>query len=467
MTESLRIPHSSSRKKFNWGSWKNYLLLTVIFNTALWSLSLTYKRVAEPVYASDWSVTLPGLGSTTAVQLPNIGQTSTQIQSPFNNYFEPRETYKYIALSRPVLLAAANQVGLSLKEFGKPDIKIVDNTTLISFNVEGTSPEEAQNKAIALYQAFEKRLQELRLQEAGLQNSQLESELDSARRKLQDAQQKLSRYKARSGFSSFEQITQLSTNIEQLRRERAVILAQKQQSETNFNELSTTLSFSTQQATEAFTLQSDPSFQELLTDYGESNTALVNLNSRYTPNHPAVIDEQARLDFIQNALLSRAQSLLKKSVSLSYIEGLSVNNSQPRQQLTQELISTKVEKQGLASRAQEIERQTVALEQKLKELAKHQLVVEDLQRDVKIAEAVFSSTITKLDLGKTQNFGSYPPTQMISEPSLSSNPAWPNPTLILIGTIGGSFLITSGLFLLGLRDHLSRSNSQKINQSLA
>lgn len=465
MTDSLNIPHSPTQPRLNWDNWKKYILLTVISNAALWTLALTYEKVKEPTYTSDWNITLPGLQSTTAVQLPNIAQTSTQVPSPFNNYFDPRETYKYIALSEPVLLTAANQLELSLEEFGKPDIKIIDNTTLINFKIEGTTPEQAKNKAIAFSQAFEERLQKLRIQEYEIQNSQLDSELNTARQKLKTAQEKLARYKAQSGFSSNEQITQLASNIEQLRRERAVILAQKQQSETNFKGLSTALELSTQQATEAFTLQSDPYLQQLLTDYGASSTNLVSLNSKYTANNPAVIDEQARLNFIQNSLMSRAQSLLKKPVSLDYLEKLSVDNSQPRQELTQQLVSTQIEKQGLGSQSQEIERQISLLEQKLQGLAKHQLVVEDLLRDVKIAEAVFSSTMTKLNLDKSHPFGSYPSIQLIAEPSLPENPAWPNPQLILIGTIVGSLFITTGLFLFGRRDHLSKSSFKKVTPS--
>lgn len=467
MTKSLNIPGVRNQERFTWENWKKYLLLAVFCNLALWGAAFVYQKTKEPTYTSDWTATLPGLQSSTAVQLPNIAQTSTQVQSPFNNYFDPRETYKYIALSEMVLSSAAEQLDLSLEEFGKPDIKILDNTTLINFKIDGETAEQAKNKAIAFSQAFERRLQELRAQEQELQSAPLKAELATAKQKLHEAQQKLSRYKTLSGFSSSEQIGQLSSNIEELRRERAVILAQTQEVETNFQGLSAALKLSTQQATEAFTLQSDPHFQQLLNNYGEASTTLVSLNSRYTPNNPAVIEEQARVDSLQTSLVSRAESLLNKSVSLDYIETLSVDNSQPRQALTQELVSTQIEKQGLGSRSQEIEQQITALENKLKRLAEHEIVVRDLEREVKIAEATFSSTITKLNTDKSHPFGSYPSVQLIAAPSLPTGPAWPNKKLILIGTMAASVFVTTGFFFLGRQEYLSSSSSRKVSPSYA
>jgi phage shock protein A len=87
-------------------------------------------------------------------------------------------------------------------------------------------------------------------------------------------------------LNSEEQIKDLTTNIEQLRRQRAEILAQQQQATTRLKELSTNLKLSAGQATDAFRLQTDQIFQQNLKNYSEASAALVVLESKFLPNHP-------------------------------------------------------------------------------------------------------------------------------------------------------------------------------------
>ena len=102
---------------------------------------------------------LPGSGVSAKVALDRIGQTQMSASSPFSEKsLSPRVNYKEIATSRPVLMAAADAVGLDLDSFGKPRIKLIDQTSIIRFKNTAKTPEGAQKRSWALFKALRARL---------------------------------------------------------------------------------------------------------------------------------------------------------------------------------------------------------------------------------------------------------------------------------------------------------------------
>lgn len=461
MTESLKLPRSVRNLKVDWGLRQRYLGLGLAVNAAIWGTALVYLMFAPRTYVSEWTAILPGGGERSTVSLPGIGEANSQTQSAFGMVTQdPRENYKYIADSKPVLEAAASELDMDIETFGDaPKVTIIDNTKLMQFSLEGTDPEELELKSAAFHKALQTRLIELRIQEAAERDTGLQGALATSKRKLFNAQRRLSQYQARSGYSSADQIANLSTNIEELRRERAQLLAQRNDVDARLQQLSANLNLSPQQATDAFSLQSDPEFQQTAGEYAKTTAALVDLTSRFTANHPAVVDLKAKQATARTELLSRSRSLLNKPADLQSVQQLSLNNTvsdSSREQLFQDLIAVQVDRRGLESRSQEVDRQLAQLEGRLKNLTQQKAVADDLQRDVQINEAVFSSTLARLDLGGSDAFGSYPQIQLVTEPKADESPMR---MFVLLGAAVGSMMATAGVGLLWLR--------QSQNQSLA
>jgi uncharacterized protein involved in exopolysaccharide biosynthesis len=374
---------------------------------------------------------------------------------------DPRENYKFIAESENVLKAAASQLNMSLEEFGRPRFKVIPNTTVMSVEFSGATPEEAQKKSLAFYKAFETRLNQLRSQEVIQREISSQAALTSSQKKLEIAQKRLSEYKARSGLNSEAQISDLTANIEQLRRQRAEILAQQQQANARLKQLSANLKVSSQQATDAFGLQTDPVFQQNLKNYSEASANLVVLESKFLPDHPSVIAEKAKRDAAAKAMVARATSIIGRPVDLEALKQLSLNttntnNGVARENLFQQIVTVQSEQKGLAAQAQTIDRQISALENRLKKLAQQESYLDALKRDLQVAEALFSSTLTKLDLGKSNAFGSYPLIQIVTEPTLPEHPSQPKKIYAFLGAAFGSLFATSGIVLLWLRDRKSQ-----------
>jgi len=447
-----------------------FLLLWLGTNILLWSMALIYLKIKHPTYKSNWSINLPAAASNTNVNVPEIGQAFLSVDSPYRTFADPRENYKILAESDQVLEAAANQLKMPLKKFGKAQIKIIDNTTLMRFEISGSTPKEAQQKALALHGAFEVMLEQLRKQEIAQQERSLEDAMSSDQQKLEVAKQRLYDYKASSRLNSSEQLRDLSLNVEGLRRQRAETVAQLQQASARVQQLSISLGLSDREAADALALESDRLFQQYLANYTQVSAELVNLTSKYAPAHPMIIAKQSAKDAAQAALLQEAQSLLGRPISTASLAqimlsgGGSSDTGSHRANLFQELISLQAQQRGVQAQVQGFDQQIAQLESRLGILSQQESKLDSLQRDTKIAEAVFSSNLTKLNLSKSALAGSYPQIAIVTRPSLAKESSGPKSKLVVMGALAGSFFLTTGTVSLWWRDRKIQQTKQKLTK---
>jgi uncharacterized protein involved in exopolysaccharide biosynthesis len=435
------------------GRWLRYLILSALGNTLIWGSSLQYLKVTKPVYTSEFALILTGASFGVNVNLPGIGQATSSSGSALgSSTYDPRANYEYIFTSEPIVEAAAAIAKMPVKEFNKPRIKLLDNTTIMKFEVTGKSPEDARKKSLALYQAMVNQINSLRAGEINQRKSPTEKILLSAQRKLEQAQKRLSDYKMRSGLSYPEQLGNLSSNIEQLRRQRAEAQAQAQLTNSRLQQLINNLGLSPQEAADAFLLHADQIFQQNLKDYSASSAKLEILITKFGVNHPQVIREKIQQESALTALLQKSKSLLNKPLTIETLNRLALAvNGSGRDALFQSLVSYQSDLEGYKAQITALDVEIKRLEQRLELLSQQQSKLENLKRDEQIAEALFASTLTKLDLGQGDIFAAYPLVQMLVEPSLAEQPTAPKKGFILAGAAAGSVFSTLGLCLLWIR----------------
>ena len=466
-SENIDQPQFKSRIKIIPWRFLKYLLVSIIANGGLWFVSFYYLKNTPPTYTSQITTNVTGNAPGVSVDLPDRGQAYTSGAGGYSSSSsDPRENYKFIASSESVLKEAAKIVGVNLKEFGEPRLEIINNTTLLSIEVEGETPKIAQQKLEILYQVFHNKLEELRKKERIQREISSQSALEEAQEKLTHAQRKLSQYKAQSALHSSEQITQLITNIENLRQQRADAFARQQETSSKLRQLSLDLNISSQQAATAFILQTDQQFQEILKEYNTATTQLEQLISFRGPNYPDVVKIREEQEAISKLLLSRGETLLKKPIEFIDLEKLSLDNSngsgEKRAELFQQLIQLQSDSEGLNARVLSLNQELQLLEQKLQNLSQKEAVLDALIREVQINEAIFVSTLTKVDLSRGDAFGSFPLIQIIEKANLPEKPSAPKKKLVLAGTILGSLLITSSLTLLWWRNFIIKLGTKMV-----
>ncbi|WP_322757030.1 hypothetical protein [Synechococcus sp. CBW1107] len=432
--------------------WSRYLLVSTCTNGLIWSSSILYLLLTKPVYTSSWALILPGSENAVKLSLPEIGQATASSESLGLATFDPRANYEYIFVSEQVLARAAKIAKIPTEKFAEPRIKNIDNTTLMQIDVTGPSPEDARKRAYALYEALVERLSELRVSEIDQRQVPTQKILLETQRKLEDAQKKVSEYKRQSGLTSIEQVESLSANIEQLRKQRAELSAQQAQAESRLQKLSSNLGLSPSEAADAFKLQVDQIFQQTLKDYSEATAILKVQLSKFGRNNPRILKEIKRQDAAKKALDQRAIDLLGRPASAKTLIRLALaGTASGRDSLFQNLVNYQSDASGAASQVRKLDQQINSLEGRLRWMTQRQSTLENLKRNEQIAEAVFASTLAKLDLGQANIFAAFPLVQIAVEPSLPEKATSPKKTLVLAGSAFGSILTTAGLWILWIR----------------
>ena len=455
-------------KKTRYWRYARYAAIGLAANVALWGMTFTYLKTTKPVYTSNWAVILPGAGSGVSVNLPEIGQASSSSSSPFGgSSMDPRANYQFLVTNESVLEEAADKLKIPAKQLGKPKVKLVDNTSIMEFEVTGPTAKDAQLRSLAIYEALQTKLTQLRIEEVTKREDGSQGTLKSSQEKLKAAQKSLSEYKASSGLSSGDQVKDLSTNIEQLRKQRAEGFAQVEQTSSRLAQLSSDLDMTVPEAANAFLLQADQLFQQNLKDYNEASAMLVVLKGKWGDNHPLVVKEFSRQQSAKTAMIDRASSLLGRNVDQSNLQRLTIKNEtgSSRESLFRDLIAVQSEQKGASAQNEALGNQIDELEVRLKMLVQKQSKLESLQREVQIAEAVFASTLAKLDLGKSDIFISYPITQLIAEPTLPDEKTSPKPSIVFVGAGVASVFITTGLAMLWWRKETAIYLKTKMKRS--
>lgn len=442
----------SRRQKLRWS---RYGMVCFTANGFIWGSSFLILLVSKPVYTSSWALILPGSVNAVNVNLPEIGQAmaSSGSAGTATSTFDPRANYEVIFTSEQVLAAAAAKAQVKPESFAKPRIRNLDNTTMMELEVTGPNPKEAQRRSYALYEAFLERLNQLRLSEIQQRDVPTQKILLETQAKLEDAQKKVSAYKLDSGLSSTEQVDTLSSNIEQLRRQRAELAAQEAQAQGRLRQLGGELGLSPAEAADAFKLQADQIFQQTLKDFSEASATLKVQSSKFGPNHPRIVKEVKRRDAAKQALQRRARDLLGREAADDTLTRLALasDGGSGRDTLFQDLVTAQSQAVGARDQLRTIDTEIRSLEGRLQRLAQQQSKLESLNRNEQIAEAVFASTLAKLDLGQADIFAAFPLIQIAVEPSLPQKPSSPKTKLILLGAAVGSVFVTAGLWLLWVR----------------
>lgn len=442
-----------------------YLKIWLLGNLIIWGGSLLYMQFKQPVYQSKWAIALPASNSSSSIDIPGVGQASTKSESPYNSDFsDPRENYKYLAKTEAVLIDAADSADMTLEEFGKPKIETPGNTTLIEFQIEASQPKIAQAKAIALQNSLQTSLKRLRRDESSERTHDLEETLAVAAKKLKTARQKLAQFQIDSGLNSTERASNLTYNIEQLRKQKAELVAQAQKVKSRFNQLQSSLKIAPQTAADALALQSDSEFKEHLASYSQASRELANLRAKFSGNHPSVIEKQAELSQTQAELYRRGELILGQPVTENDLNNINADGGSSlsqRANLFQELISLQAEQQGLTEQGRVLQQQINELEGKLTAMSQSGSQLQQLEKDVQLAQAVYSSTATKLELSQSQTSASYPPISIISPPTVPQSVAAPKKSLVMLSSLMSSLLLSSGLYTLWLKEKRDRAQNEE------
>ena len=422
----------------------------------VWVLALGYIALAPDRFDSRMTLILPGTGVGASMNLESIGQATTNTSSAFSSpSLSPTENYKRLLMSDLVLRDAAGIADEDADGFPQPTIKLIDQTNLIELRMSAGSPEQAQLRMEALQTAFNSALDTLREDEARAREEADASRIAELERKVDEAQQALLDFQGKTGLVSLDQFAGRITALDQLKaneRDRRVRVAETGAAASR---LSSTLNISLPQARRAMQLKADPEFQELLGRYAKISGEHAEKSGTLGDAHASIEKLAAEQESLRTDLARRGEALTGiDGAAVIKLADLSVSNT--RENLFASLSERDSDRSGHGAALAELRRQIAAQSADTEEQVAQAAQLADLLRDLRVAEAVFSSALARLDTNKSDPFASYPLVQTLEAPSLPRSKSAPSPLLVIAGAMGATVFILIGFLLLWLRQPIIR-----------
>lgn len=433
------------------GRYKRYILTIAPILLAIYGLTGAYLLLVPKSFRSEFSLILPGSGMGSSLNLETIGQAQTSASSAFSSpTLSPTENYKQLLSADVTLRVAARLAREDAGAFPGPSVKLIDQTNLILVAMSGKSPAEAKARAEALRQAFLAQLDILRADEAAKREASDIKHLAMLSEKVRAAQRRLIAFQASHGLATLDQFNARIAAVDTLRdRERDARLQVRQYAGTA-GRLAGNLHSSPQAADIAMRLRGDPVFQQLAARYADSNARASEKSGTLGPRHAAMAQANSERAALRVALVRRGREL----TGLSEGEILSQADLQladGRTNLMQAMTVNDAQAAGATATLSEIRNDLVHAQAQSPELIAQASELADLQRDHRIAEAVFSSALARIDTNKLDPFASYPLVQTLAAPSLPRGPASPSLAIALAGAIAATFFTLLAFGLLWLR----------------
>lgn len=438
------------------GRYRRYFTILLPALVTIWGATATYLLLAPENYESDFTLILPGSGAGGSLNVESIGQAQSSVTSAFSSAkLSPTENYKRLLLADITLRKAQASVSTNEADFPAPSIKLIDQTNLIEVSVDGTSPELAEKRASALRNAFLAQLESLREDESKKREESDTKHLAELEKKVREAQTRLINFQAKNGLVSLDQFNSRIARIDELReKEREARTALRQQSAMR-SRYSGLLGTGTAGANRALKLKSDPVFQQLLNRYSKLRGDAEQKSATLGEAHGDMAIANSEQDTVRSALAKRGKQLtgLKEKQLMNKVD-LSI--SEGRSNLFENLISTDVSRAGAGAGLAEIRRDLAKQKGRSGKLVEQASKLADLTRDHRVAEAVFSTALARLDTNKQDPFASYPLVQTLEEPSLPNAPASPSTIIAVGGALLATLLLIIGFGLVWLRQPMIR-----------
>ncbi len=436
------------------GRLPRYALTAAIALGAIWLPITAYLLTAPKQYKSEVTLILPGSGVATSVNLSEIGQASTAATSAYaSSSLSPSVTYKNLLESDRVIDGAANIIGVAPHSFGKPTIKLVDETSLIHFSMTDRTPASARRKGDALVASFMTTLDKLRTEEIGQREAAAATAIRSYHDQVDAIRAQINALQLQSGLTSAEQYASIVSAAETLQIQVADTDAQLKEKDAGVKSLASLLNISPQIAALTLKVQADEEIGSLAEAAAKAAGNAAELEQQYGPNHPKYLDARAKEMGLRTRMVARGVAI--SGLDPAKLNGdVNVSSKGERPMLLARLVSTVVDRQGLAAQLSARRAELEARRNRIHILVEIGSKLDALNRDYKIADAVFASALARVNTAKADTFASYPMAQVFEPASLPKSPSSPSVLIAAGAGVAASFLLFVGLAMTWIRQPL-------------
>jgi uncharacterized protein involved in exopolysaccharide biosynthesis len=253
--------------------------------------------------------------------------------------------------------------------------------------------------------------------------------------------------------ASTDQYGTIVASVERLRDQLRDVDAKLAHMRAGVAELTRLLDTSVEMANFAMLLRADPQFQALLDQLAKEDAELATLTGIRGQNNPRVVDLQAERSSTAARITTRIADLTGvRRQDVLKMRDLSIRDERAR--LFERLIGQIADTEAMAAMRTQLKSQLQVEQARVLSLSEPASRLDDLKRDVQVADAVFSSALARIDTSKSDFFASYPIVQTLEAPETPLRPSSPLPLFAIAGGFAASLFILAALVLTWLRTAL-------------
>ena len=408
--------------------------LLLAWNALVLGITAFNVTTTPRVWSSQAQLILPNITSDSDADLGTLGSVRDS-GVVFSQQINPLNILSSIAMSDKVVEQVwendpEKEDFSRLSSFKKLfEVSPQKESTVISLNVESSSPELAKQRASALIASFRDRLQELRRDEAQQRSQFMQNEIKQAYDKLFKTQKALSEFKRNSNLvNSDEQTKEIISAINMLNTEQAQAIAEAQSFEARARMLSNRIQLSPSAAVSSVKLQEYKEYQLIRDKLSEVEVALVEARAKLTSNHPQVQE----LVYQQRVLRNQLKEYIADKGNVAGVDKTIGENTAG---LAEQMILAESQGLGMQEKAEQLQPEIDRLKASLSSLPQKQATLLELQRQYDIAEGVYNGMVAQAEQSKLGAFSAYPSVQVLDEPILNTKPAGPKLRLMVLGAL--------------------------------
>jgi uncharacterized protein involved in exopolysaccharide biosynthesis len=417
---------------------RTFIQRALLTSAIAWLLAGAYLIFTPVKYLSKWTLILPSSNHSATFSLESIGQATTTANAPGSASLSPKVVYKEIADSDQVRAAAAEKLGMTFKDFGRPRVKLIDETALMMFEIAANTPEIAQKKAVASIDALNRQLEILRKDEVEKRSVATTLNLKSYQDQVTTARQRITDTQLASGLVSVNQFNEIVANLGATRRRLTELtgdLSKQQQEQARLIER---LGIGAANASIALRLAANPALIKVISDYGDATAAHTAEVRRLGAANPVLINIEKR----RAAAREQLRSMMAQFNIGSEVESrtlVMMTNVSHQAELLQQLVRNEAAMDGKRREVETITAEKDRFEDEVTKLSGAASRLEDLKKDHQLAEAVYSSAVARVDTSKSDIYGAYPIVQVLAPPSLPEGHEQPRRLYAAMGGFAGTF----------------------------
>ena len=428
------------------GRLPRYFAFAVLGGALIWAPIIGYLKSAPLTYKSHTSLILPGSGASASMNLNGIGQASSYANSAFaSNAVSPTETYKRLLNADRIIDAAAASLEIDRADLGRPRVNLVDQTSLIHFEITGGSPIEAQRRGEAILAAFNAELDALRSDEQQTRQDSSLGAIQDYRDSVARTRAEIDRLQTATGLfsvSQYEELLGQHTQLATILREQEVAVRELA---AEVRVLETSLGLTAETAAVTIKLFADEEYRSHLSQIADHAATLSDRLAQYGDSHPLVADSRRVKAQAEGAAAARA--LVLTGLERNALRTLDFAPDGQRAVLLAELVATNAAYTGASERLEALRTQHGTQTAAVGQMAQSAARLQDLQRDFSVAEAIFASAIARSETTKSDVYASYPLVQVLENPSLPERPSSPNRKLAFAAGVAATLMMLVGLVL--------------------